>query len=141
MIRKILKSIVMIPAAALLVALAIANRQPVTVSFDPFDPSDSDLAIAVPLYLVGFAVLIAGVILGGVAAWLKQGKWRRTGTRLAAEIDVIRTELEQLKRQTVEPPGRSSTHPAGSAGMIPTVKSSTIGFQGVAGAARRSSRN
>jgi hypothetical protein len=77
MIRRLLKTIVIIPAAAVLVALAIANRQPVTVSFDPFDSSDPDLAVTVPFYLVGFTVLIAGVVLGGIAAWLKQGKQRR----------------------------------------------------------------
>src|SRR5262249_19254547 len=77
MIRSLLKTIVIIPTAALLVALAIANRQPVTVSFDPFDSSDPDLAVTVPFYLVGFTVLIAGVVLGGIAAWLKQGKQRR----------------------------------------------------------------
>ena len=79
MIRKFLRSIVMIPAAAILVALAVANRQPVTVSFDPFDPSDSDLVLAVPLYLLGFTVLIAGVVLGGVAAWAGQHKWSCCG--------------------------------------------------------------
>jgi hypothetical protein len=100
MIRRVLRSIVMVPAAAALVALAVANRQPVTVSFDPFDPSDSDLTVSIPLYLVGFTVLIAGVVLGGVAAWLNQGKWRRTGTRLAAEIGVMRNELEHLERRT-----------------------------------------
>ena len=137
MIRRILKLIIMIPAAAVLVALAVANRHPVTVSFDPFDPFDSDLAVAAPLYLVGFAVLIAGVVLGGVAAWLKQGKWRRTGNRLAAEIGVVRTELEHLKRQTAEPQGRSPIRPAGATTRIPTVRSSTIGFQGAPEAARR----
>jgi heme/copper-type cytochrome/quinol oxidase subunit 1 len=78
MIRRFLKAIVMVPAAAVLVGLAIANRQPVTVSFDPFDSSNPDLAVAVPLYVVGFTVLIAGVLLGGVAAWLSQRRWRRT---------------------------------------------------------------
>jgi hypothetical protein len=77
MIRRFLKTIVIIPVAAVLVALAVANRQLVTVSFDPFDSSDPDLAVTVPFYLVGFAVLIAGVVLGGIAAWLKQGKRRR----------------------------------------------------------------
>jgi hypothetical protein len=115
MIRTVLKSIVMVPAAAVLVALAVANRHLVTVSFDPFDPSDSDLAVAMPLYLVGFAVLIAGVVLGGTAAWLKQGKWRRTDTRLAAEIGVIRTELEHLKRQAAKPESRPPAHAAESA--------------------------
>jgi hypothetical protein len=77
MIRRLLKTIVIIPVAAVLVALAIANRQPVTVSFDPFDSSDPALAVTVPFYLVGFTVLIAGVVLGGIAAWLKRGKQRR----------------------------------------------------------------
>jgi uncharacterized integral membrane protein len=104
----------MIPAAAVLVGLAIANRQPVTVSFNPFDSSDPDLAVAVPLYVAGFAVLIAGVLLGGFAAWLKQGKHRRKGSRLAAEVATIRTELAHLKGQMARPEGRSlagSTEP------------------------------
>lgn len=79
MIRRFLNSIIIILAAAVLVGLAVANRQPVTVSFDPFDPSDQDLAVSVPLYLAGFAILIAGVILGGIAAWLNHGKRHRTG--------------------------------------------------------------
>lgn len=77
MIHRFLKTIVIIPVAAVLVALAIANRQPVTVSFDPFDSSDPDLTVTVPFYLVGFTVLIAGVIVGGIAVRLKQGKQRR----------------------------------------------------------------
>lgn len=101
----------MIPAAAVLVGLAIANRQPVTVSFNPFDSSDQDLAVTVPLYVAGFTVLIAGVVLGGFAAWLKQGKHRKTGSRLAAEVVTIRTELAHLKGQMARSGGRS---PAGS---------------------------
>jgi hypothetical protein len=112
MFRRALRTIVLIPIAVVLVALAVANRQPVTVSFDPFDSADPALAITTPLYLVGFAMLIAGVVLGGVAAWLEQGKSRRTSTRLAAEIRAIRAELAHLKRQPPKPDGRSLTHPA-----------------------------
>jgi hypothetical protein len=115
MIRRFLKAIVMIPAFAVLVAWAIANHQPVTVSFDPFDSSDPDLAVTIPLYLAGFAVLIAGVVLGGFAAWLMQGKRRRTGTRLAAENAVIRSELAYLKGQMARSESRSPPRPTGSA--------------------------
>jgi uncharacterized integral membrane protein len=111
MIRRFVRALVMIPAAAVLVGLAIANRQPVTVSFNPFDSSDPDLAVAVPLYVAGFTVLIAGVVLGGFAAWLKQGKHRRTGSRLAAEVATIRTELAHLKGQMARPEGQSPTGP------------------------------
>jgi hypothetical protein len=105
----------MIPAFAVLVALAIANHQPVTVSFNPFDSSDPDLAVTVPLYLVGFAILIAGVAVGGIAAWLKQGRRRRIANRLAAENVVMRSELASLKGQMAKRDGRSPRHPTGSA--------------------------
>ena len=110
----LLRAIVMAPAAAVLVAFAIANRRPITVSFNPFDSSDPDFAVTVPLYLAGFTVLIAGVVLGGIAAWLKQGKQRRSAARLAAEMATIRTELAYLKGQTAKLDGRSPTRPTES---------------------------
>ncbi len=109
----------MIPVAAVLVGLAIANRQPVTVSFNPFDASDPDLALSVPLYVAGFTVLIAGVVLGGFAAWLKQGKHRRTGSRLAAEVVTMRTELVHLKGQMARPQGRSPAGPRPAGNRLP----------------------
>ena len=115
MVRRFLKAILMVPAFAALVALAIANHQPVTVSFNPFDSSDTDFAMTVPLYLVGFTVLIAGVVVGGIAAWLKQGKRRRIGIRLAAENVMMRSELAYLKGQMAKRDGRPPAHPTGSA--------------------------
>jgi hypothetical protein len=115
MVRRFLRAFLMIPAFAALVALAIANHQPVTVSFNPFDPSDPDLAVTVPLYLAGFTILIAGVVVGGIAAWLKQGKRRKIGIRLAAENVTIRSELIYLKGQMAKREGRSATPPTGSA--------------------------
>lgn len=115
MIRRLLKAIVMIPAFAVLVSWAIVNHRPVTVSFNLLDSSDPDLAVTVPLYLVGFTVLIAGVVVGGIAAWLKQGKRRRIGTRLAAENVMMRSELAYLKGQMAKRDGRPPAHPTGSA--------------------------
>jgi hypothetical protein len=97
MIRKFLRALIMVPAFAALALLAMANQQPVTVSFDPFDASDTDLAVTVPLYVLGFTILAAGVLLGGVAAWLGQRRHRRLGNRLAAENVAIRSELASLK--------------------------------------------
>ncbi len=111
MIRKFLRGLVMIPAAMVLGLLAMANRQPVTVSFDPFDPSDPQFTVTVPLYVLGFTILVAGVALGGIAAWLKQGRHRRLGSRLAAENIVIRHELASLKGRAARPDGRSLAAP------------------------------
>jgi uncharacterized integral membrane protein len=107
MIRKFLRGLIMVPAFVALALLAMANQHPVTVSFDPFDPSDTEFAVTLPLYVLAFTILIAGVLLGGFAAWLKQGRHRRLGNRLVAENVVIRTELASLK-ETAGRPGRSA---------------------------------
>jgi hypothetical protein len=111
MIRKFLMALVMLPAAIVLSLLALANRQPVTVSFDPFDATDTDFTVTAPLWLLGFTILIAGVLLGGIAAWLKQGRHRRLRRRLAAENVTIRTELASLKGKAARLEGRALTLP------------------------------
>ena len=108
MIRRFLRALVMLPAAAILGLLAMANRRLVTVSFDPFDGADTDFTVTVPLYVLGFTILIAGVALGGFAAWLKQGRHRRLGHRLAAENVTIRSELASLKGRAARSGGGRS---------------------------------
>ncbi len=102
MIRKIIFAIVLAPLALVIVALAIANRQLVVVSFDPFSATDPAYAAKMPLFLLVFILLIAGVVVGGIAAWLKQGKWRRTARRLDAELKRAHAEMETLRRRAGE---------------------------------------
>ena len=94
MFRKIITTIIVIPLAAVIVAFAVANRQAVTVSFDPFSATAPAYAATLPLFAVIFAVLILGVVLGGFAAWLGQGKWRRNARRLDAELRALRQEMD-----------------------------------------------
>jgi uncharacterized integral membrane protein len=111
MIRKFLNALMMLLAGIVLSLLAMANRHPVTVSFDPFDASDTEFTLTVPLYLLGFTILLAGVLLGGFAAWLKQGRHRRLRSRLAAENVLIRSELASLRGGSTRPEGRALTVP------------------------------
>ena len=78
MFRKIVTAVIVVPLAAVIIAFAVANRQAVTVSFDPFSSAAPAYAATVPLFVLIFILLILGVIVGGVAAWLRQAKWRRT---------------------------------------------------------------
>ena len=94
---RLLLAILMILAAAALVAFAIANRTLVTVSFDPFDPTDPAFVATMPLYLLAFAILILGAIVGGLSA-SNQGKRRRERRRLEAELGRVRAELDRIKR-------------------------------------------
>jgi hypothetical protein len=93
MIRRLLTLLLLAAIAVGLIAFAIANRATVNVALDPFSPTDPALSLAPPMYLLVFAVLIAGVIVGGCATWLRQGKWRARARRAEAEARALRTEL------------------------------------------------
>jgi uncharacterized integral membrane protein len=90
MIRKIVTALVLILVALVLISFAIANRQVVTVSLDPFDAANPALVVSQPLYLIIFVLLIAGVVLGGCAAWLRQAKWRARARRAEAQLNALR---------------------------------------------------
>jgi uncharacterized integral membrane protein len=100
MVRKILTIIIVVPLAVLVIAFAVANRQMVTVSLDPFSSAAPAYAAGLPLFAVIFAAVIAGVIIGGVAAWLRQGGWRRTARALDADVRMLHQELEAMRRRS-----------------------------------------
>jgi uncharacterized integral membrane protein len=112
MFRKVLTIVVAVPLAAIIIAFAVANRQSVTVSFDPFSSADPAYAATLPLFAVVLLVLIAGVVVGGVAAWIRQGKWRRAVRQLEAESRSLRSDLDDARRRAAavtEPPSPPTT--------------------------------
>jgi uncharacterized integral membrane protein len=80
MLRKIVAAAILVPLAVLIVAFAVANRQNVTIAFDPFSTQQPD-TVTEPLFVVILAALIAGVVIGGLASWLSHGRWRRLARR------------------------------------------------------------
>jgi uncharacterized integral membrane protein len=99
MMRRIVTALILVPLAILLISLAVANRQSVVVSFDPFDPVHPALTRALPLYLLMLMLLIGGVLVGGSAAWLRQGKWRRAARLADAQSRELRGEVDRLRRR------------------------------------------
>jgi uncharacterized integral membrane protein len=97
MIRNILAALILIPLAALSVLLAVANRAAVTISLDPFMTEKPAVAVTQPLFVLILSALIVGVVIGGIAAWLRQGRWRRAARRAEAEVRVLRHENETLR--------------------------------------------
>lgn len=100
MIGKIVKWIVLLPAAAVIVVFAIANRQVVTVSLDPFGDGEPGFSLTAPLFVVVLLCILTGVIIGGAAAWMRQSKWRRAARRYQGEARALAAELhaEQERR-------------------------------------------
>ena len=106
MIRKIVSALVLVPLAIVLIAFAVANRQIILVSLDPFDQANPALSIRLPLFALILIVIIAAVIVGGIAAWLRQSKWRRAARLAQAQVRELRAQVDVLERQcnAAEPP-------------------------------------
>lgn len=91
------KALFLVPIAIVMLAFAYANRQPVNLLFDPFNSAQPAFALTAPLFLVLFAAVILGVLIGGVASWLAQGRFRREARRQRAEADRLRAELARAR--------------------------------------------
>ena len=99
MLRKIIAALIVIPAALVIVLFAVANRAPVRVSLDPFAADPAMFGVSVPLFLLVLMVLVLGVVVGGISAWMGQSRWRRRARRLSAELKASRADNETLRRQ------------------------------------------
>jgi uncharacterized integral membrane protein len=98
-----LKALILFPIAILVVLLAVANRGPVTLSLDPFSREAPEIAVTLPLFAVIFGAVMLGVIIGGMGAWLAQGKHRRAERRYKREARRLRAHTAQAR------PGAGST--------------------------------
>ena len=94
---RFLKGLILLPVAIVVVLLAVANRQPVTVSFDPFSQGAPAFSLTVPLYALAFAAVALGVLIGGCGAWLGQEPNRRERRLRGREIDRLRAESDRLR--------------------------------------------
>ena len=66
---KLLRWIILPPVVILVMAIAIANRTPVTFSLDPFDPASPAIGLEMPLFLIILASVLVGILFGGLGAW------------------------------------------------------------------------
>jgi uncharacterized integral membrane protein len=103
--RRLLYWVVLLPLAILTVLFAVANRAPVVVSFDPFSSQAPAVAITMPLFIVIFAAMIIGVVLGGIVSMARHYRlWR---AERAARHDADRykadAEAERHVREAMQP--------------------------------------
>ncbi len=89
--KRFLEVLILLPLAVIGLALAVANRHAVTVSFDPFSSTAAG-AIEAPLFIVLIAAVVVGVFLGGFFTWLSQGKHRRALRESRAEAARLRSQ-------------------------------------------------
>ncbi len=91
-----------LPIGVVSVALAVANRKPVTLALDPFRPDSPAYAVTAPMFVVLFAAVVVGVLLGGAAVWLAQGRHRRAARVGRREAERLSVETSRLSAQVAE---------------------------------------
>src|SRR5271169_5375791 len=86
-----------------MIAFALANRENVTISFDPFGGAAPAASVTLPVFALIILLLIIGVLVGGLASWLRQGKWRETARRFEREMQQLRVKLAVLESAAEKP--------------------------------------
>ena len=98
-IKILFRILVLLPVGIVLVFLAVANRHEVKLALDPFSPEQPALDFSVPLYFIIFGSLLSGVLIGGVMAWFKQGRHRRTAREKRYEAQKWRNEADRQQKR------------------------------------------
>jgi len=93
------KYLLAVPAAIVLLTLAVINRQGVRLVLDPFRPDDPVLFVMLPFYAYLIGMLLIGILIGGLAVWVTQRRWRHNARRRGAEAQRWRAEADRLARE------------------------------------------
>ncbi len=104
--RSFLKWLVIVPLALVAIGFAFANRQSVTVSFDPFAGDVPAFALGGPLFVVLIVTVVLGVVIGGVTSWLGQARHRRDAREARRDAEALRSELARLQGEAAAKRGR-----------------------------------
>ncbi len=92
---KLVRLILAVAGIVVAIAFAIANREPVTVSFYP-----TPFSVALPLFGIVLISLVVGVVLGGLATWLGAWRFRRHAGRNRRRVKTL--EAEAVARREAE---------------------------------------
>jgi uncharacterized integral membrane protein len=95
--RNLINVLFVLPFAIVVIVLAVANRGPVTLSLDPIAQQNSIYTLTLPLFVVLLGTLMVGIIIGGLASWVAQGRHRKAERRFRREAEGLRAEAERLK--------------------------------------------
>ena len=106
MARKIVNLLILLPLGVILIVFCVANRQIVTLAFNPFRPEDQVLSVSAPFFVFLFIALIVGMLVGSAATWLSQGKHRKRARSEAKEAIRWHAEADRHKSRAEEIAGQ-----------------------------------
>lgn len=95
-----LRFVFLVALALVLLVVALANRAPVSVRLLPDDLAaltGLSFSAEVPLFLVIFGGILAGVLIGFVWEWFRERKHRSTASVKSREVTRLERELAVLR--------------------------------------------
>jgi uncharacterized integral membrane protein len=84
--------------------IAVANRNAVPLSFDPFNSAAPAVILQVPLFWIILASVLIGIVLGGWSTWLAQAPLRQTVRENEDKIRRLEREIEVAQKIIIKPP-------------------------------------
>lgn len=88
-----------------LIVVALANREAVTLRLLPEDLAaltGYSFLITLPLFLVIFAGIAVGILLGFVWEWMREYKHRSEASQKGREVSKLRREVKRLRGEKHE---------------------------------------
>ena len=105
---RILAWVIAAAVAIVVIAFAVANRGPVSISVAPFPYS-----LDIPIWALAVGALVVGFLAGAVVRWLLDHKVRRMARRGRRRARVLEQELAGTRKQLDEAVrGQRATVPA-----------------------------
>ena len=90
MLNRLVLIAIVVPLAIVLIALAVANRAPVAFTLDPFNPGNPALTWQMPLFVLLFGAVALGMVIGSLATWARQGRYRKLARQRGQEAEALR---------------------------------------------------
>ena len=119
MLKRLVVLLFAIPVGIAVIALAVTNRQPVTLAVPPAADGVPFASATLPLFVVLFAMLLVGMVLGSLATWFSQSRYRRDAreqkveaTKAGFEAQKQKERAEALSRQVVAESDAKAVDPA-----------------------------
>ena len=100
--KRLFNFVILFPLGVLLILISVANRQPVRFSLDPLSSQSPALSVELPLFVLLFAILIVGLLLGGIIVWFTQGKHRKALREKSLESEKLKKDSGATAHSNVE---------------------------------------
>lgn len=114
--RNILTTLFLFVLGVFLISFFVANRQVVTINFDPISPDTPALATDVALFWALAASVMIGFLLGSIGMWI-------SNTRLRQRSSQANRRIRELEREVALAKANPTANGQGGGTNLPALRS------------------